>query len=32
MMGSPPLEAERLKAFTAFVARHKAEDAAPTDF
>jgi hypothetical protein len=31
MMGSPPLEAERLEALTAF-ARRKAEGGAPTDF
>jgi hypothetical protein len=29
---TPPLQAERLEAPTAFVARHKAEGGAPTDF
>jgi trimethylamine---corrinoid protein Co-methyltransferase len=29
---APPLEAERLEALTAFVARRKAEGGAPTDF
>jgi trimethylamine--corrinoid protein Co-methyltransferase len=32
MMGSPPLEAERLEALTAFLARRKEEGGAPTDF
>jgi trimethylamine---corrinoid protein Co-methyltransferase len=29
---APPLEAERLEALTAFVARRKEEGGAPTDF
>lgn len=29
---APPLEAERLEALTAFVARRKAEGGAPADF
>jgi hypothetical protein len=32
MMGSPPLERERLEALTAFVGRRKAEGGPPTDF